>query len=139
MIKPLISPAKRGGNKRAIDVREMVKGGMYILSAGCQWASLPQDRPPRSTTNDYFWHWSYDSMLGRIHHALYLQCRKQAGREGSLTAAIIDSSSVKSAENRGCSDPLGYDAGKKIKGKRRHILVDTQGLLVQGDRPYFRP
>jgi transposase len=75
--------------------------------------------------------WSYDGTLDRIHHALYVECREQGEREASPTAAIIDSQSVKSAGTGGaCIDPHGYDAGKKIKGKKRHILVDTLGLLL---------
>ena len=97
-IKPLIPPAKRGGNKRTVDEREIVNGLMFILSTGCQWAALPKDLPPRSTVNDYFCRWNHDRTLDRIHHALYVQCRELAGREASPTAAIIDSQSVKSAE-----------------------------------------
>jgi len=74
---------------------------MYILSTGCQWAALPKDLPPRSTVNDYFHRWDYDGTLDRIHHALYVKCREQAGREASPTAAIIDSQSVKAAEKGG--------------------------------------
>ena len=104
---------------------------MYILSTGCQWRAFPKDLPPRSTVHDYFDLWNWDGTLDRIHHALYVKCREQAGREASPTAAIIDSQSVKSAEKGGASiDPPGYDAGKKIKGKKRHVLVDTQGLLL---------
>ncbi len=101
IIDPLIPPAKRGGNKRTVVVRDVVNGLMYILSTGCQWASLPKDLPPRSTVNDYFCRWNYDGTLDRIHHALYIQCREMAGRESSPTAAIIDSQSVKSAEKGG--------------------------------------
>lgn len=101
LIAPQIPPAKRGGNKRTVDVREVVNGVMYILSAGCQWAALPKDLPPRSTVNGYFRRWDDDGTLGRIHHALYVQCRESAGREASPTAAIIDSQSVKSAEKGG--------------------------------------
>ena len=100
-IGPLIPPAKRGGNKRTVDERAVVNGIMYILSTGCQWAALPTDLPPRSTVNDYFCRWDYDGTLDRIHHTLYVQCREQAGREPSPTAAIIDSQSVKSAEKGG--------------------------------------
>jgi transposase len=100
-IKPLIPPAKRGGNKRTVDEREIINGLMYILSTGCQWAFIPKDLPPRSTLNDYFQRWDYDGTLDRIHAALYMQCREQAGREASPTAAIIDSQSVKSAEKGG--------------------------------------
>jgi transposase len=101
VISPLIPPAKQGGNKRTVDVRQVVNGVMDILSTGCQWASLPKDLPPRSTVNDYFRRWDDDRTLERIHHALYVQCRELAGREASPTAAIIDSQSVKSAEKGG--------------------------------------
>ena len=101
LIKPLIPPAKRGGNKRTVLMRDVVNGLMYILSTGCQWAFLPKDLPPRSTVNDYFCRWDHDGTLHRIHHALYVQCRELAGRDSSPTAAIIDSQSVKSAEEGG--------------------------------------
>ena len=101
IIAPLIPPAKRGGNKRTVVEREIVNGLMYILSTGCQWASLPKDLPPRSRVNDYFCRWNYDAMLDRIHHALYVKCRELAEREASPTAAIIDSQSVKSGEKGG--------------------------------------
>jgi transposase len=101
LIEPLIPPAKRGGNRRTVVVRQVVNGLMYILSTGCQWASLPKDLPPRSTVNDYFLRWNHDGTLGRIHHALYVKCRELAAREASPTAAIIDSQSVKSAEKGG--------------------------------------
>src|ERR1700734_2320848 len=130
-IRPLIPPAKPGGNKRTVVERDRLKGLMYILSTGCQWAALPRDLPPRSTVNDYFRRWTDDGTLDRLHHALYTECRDLAEREASPSAAIIDSQSVKSAEKGGISiDPHGYDAGKKIKGKKRHVLVDTQGLLL---------
>jgi transposase len=131
-IEPQIPPAKRGGNKRTVDIREVVNGLMYILSTGCQWRALPKDLPPKSTVHDYFDRWRYDRTLDRIHHALYVKCREQMARETSPTAAVIDSQSVKSAEKGGrWIDPHGFDAGKKIKGKKRHILVDTQGLMLQ--------
>src|SRR5713226_3256351 len=131
LVLPLIPPAKRGGNRRHVDVRQIVNALMYILSTGCQWRALAKDLPPRSTVHDYFDLWSWDGTLDRLHHALYVKCREQAGREASPSAAIIDSQSVRSRGKRGASiDPHGYDAGKKIKGKKRHILVDTQGLLL---------
>jgi|SRR5665213_4168 len=101
LVEPLIPPARRGGNKRHVDVREVVNGLMYILGTGCQWRALPKDLPPRSTVHDYFDLWSWDGTLDRLHHALYLKCREQAGREASPTAAIIDSQSVKAAEKGG--------------------------------------
>ena len=100
-VAALIPPAKRGGNKRRVDVRAIVDGLMYILSTGCQWRALPKDLPPKSTVHDYFSLWSWDGTLDRIHHALYVQCRDKAEREASPTACIIDSQSVKSAEKGG--------------------------------------
>src|ERR1700723_808188 len=105
-VEPLIPPAKGGGNKRHVDVREVMNGIMYILSTGCQWRAVPKDLPPRSTLFDYLDLWSYDGTLDRIHHALYMECREQAEREASPTAAIIDSQSVKSAEK----DAMGQAA-----------------------------
>ena len=99
--EPLIRPGKRGGNRRTVNVREVVNGLMYVLSTGCQWRAIPKDLPPRSTVYDYFDLWSWDSTLERIHEALYPRCREEASREASPTAAIIDSQSVKSAEKGG--------------------------------------
>ena len=101
LVEPLIPPAKRGGNRRRVSVREVVNGLMYVLSSGCQWRAIPKDLPPRSTVYDYFDLWSWDGTLDRIHDALYLRCREAASREASPTAAIIDSQSVKSAEKGG--------------------------------------
>ncbi len=100
-VAPLIPSAKRGGNKRRVNVREIVNGLMYVLSAGCQWRAIPKDLPPRSTLHGYLDLWSWDGTLDRIHYALYVECREQAGREASPTAAIIDSQSVKGAEKGG--------------------------------------
>jgi transposase len=100
LIEPLIPPAKPGG-KRTVVMREVVDGLMYVLSTGCQWRCIPKDLPPRSTVNGYFCHWSWDGTLERIHDALYVKCREQAGRAISPTACVIDSQSVKSAEKGG--------------------------------------
>ena len=101
LARPEIPRARRGGNKRTVDVREVLNGLMYVLSTGCQWRAIPKDLPPRSTVNFYFCRWQHDGTLDRLHHALYVRCREQAAREGSPTAAIIDSQSVKSAEKGG--------------------------------------
>src|SRR6186997_924114 len=131
LVEPLIPPGKRGGDKRTVIMREVVNGLMYILSTGCQWRAIPKDLPPRSTLHDYLDLWEWNGTLERIHHALYVKCREQAERQANPSAAIIDSQSVKSAEKGGVSiDPHGYDAGKKTKGKKRHLLVDTQGLVL---------
>jgi len=97
---------KRGqlsGNKRRVDVREVVNGLMYVLGTGCQWRAIPKDLPPRSTVNHYFCRWQYDGTLDRLHHALYVLCREQAARPASPTAAIIDSQSVKGGEKGGAA------------------------------------
>lgn len=101
LIAPLIPPAKRGGRERRTDEREVVNGIMYVLSTGCQWRYIPKDLPPKSTLHDYLGLWNYDGTLTKIHHALYMLCREQAGREASPTACVIDSQSVKSAEKGG--------------------------------------
>jgi transposase len=129
-VEASIPPAKHGGRRREVNIREVLNGVMYVLSTGCQWRYIPRDLPPRSTLHDYFQRWHDDGTLGRIHHSLYMACREQIGREVSPTACVIDSQCVKSAEKGGRVDPHGYDAGKKIKGKKRHILVDTTGLLL---------
>ena len=98
LVAPLIPPAKGGGNKRSVNLREVVNGLMYVLGTGCQWRAMPKDLPPRSTVHGYFDLWDYDGTLKRLHHALYVACREAAGREASPTAAIIDSQSVRSAE-----------------------------------------
>src|SRR3989442_14095856 len=90
-VAPVIPAAKPGGNKRTVDVREVMNGVMYVLSTGCQWRALPKDLAPKSTVHDYLILWSCDGTLDRIHHALYVACREQAEREASPTAAIIDS------------------------------------------------
>ena len=101
LVEPLIPPGKTGGGKRTVIMREVVNGLMYILSTGCQWRAIPKDLPPRSSVHGYFDLWTYDGTLERIHDALYQQCREQAQRKASPTAAIIDSQSVKSAEKGG--------------------------------------
>ena len=115
---------------------------MDVLSTGCQWRAIPKNLPPRSKVHGYLDRWTWDRTLDRIHQALDVACREQAEREASPSAAIIDSQSVKSAGKGGLRSARGSlwsggpsarpgDAGKKIKGKKRHILVDTQGLLMQ--------
>ena len=101
LVEPLIPPAKRGGCRRRVVVREVVNGAMDVLSTGCQRRYLPQDLPPKSTAHDYLTRWNYDGTLDRIHHALYVRCREAAGRAASPTACVIASQSVKSAEKGG--------------------------------------
>ena len=100
-IEPLIPPAKRGGNRRRVNIREVVNGIMYVLSTGCQWRYMPKDLPPRSTVHGYFDRWIYDGTLDRLHTVLYEKCREQAERNLEPSACIIDSQSVKSGEKGG--------------------------------------
>ena len=117
-VGPVIPPARRGGNRRHIDEREVVNGLMYILSTGCQWRAIPKDLPARSTLYDYFDLWSYDGTLDRLHEALYVKCREQAGRAASPTAAILDSQSVKSAEKGGiASIRMALMRARRSKGR----------------------
>ena len=94
----LIPPARRGGCRRTVNIREVLNGLLYVLSTGCQWRAIPTDLPPRSTIFDYWERWQADGTLGQIHATLYVRCREQAERETSPSACIIDSQSVKSAE-----------------------------------------
>src|SRR6202142_3180409 len=98
LVGPSIPPAKRGGRRREIDVREVLNAIFYVLSTGCQWQALPKDLPPKSTAHYYFMLWDWDGTLARIHHSFYVASREQAGREASPTAAIIDSQSAKAAQ-----------------------------------------
>src|SRR5205807_1927094 len=98
LIEPAIPPAKHGGRRREVNVREVLNAIFYVLSTGCQWQALPKDLPPKSTAHSYFMLWDWDGTLERIHHALYLETREREGREASPTASIIDSQSAKSAQ-----------------------------------------
>ena len=98
LIEPLIPPAKRGGRRREVNVREVANAIFYVLSTGCQWQALPKDLPPKSTAHLYFTLWDWDGTLERIHHTLYAATREREGREPSPTAAIIDSQSAKAAQ-----------------------------------------
>src|SRR5208337_3058966 len=118
LIEQQIPPAKRGGGKRTVTMREVVNGVMYVLSTGCQWRALPKGLPPRSTVHGYLELWNWDGTLDRIHHTLYVKCREQAQREASPTAAIIDSQSVKSAEKGGTGSTLaGMTRARKSKAR----------------------
>ncbi len=118
-------------SQRSVDVREILNAIFYVLTTGCQWQALPKDLPPKSTTHFYFVQWDRDGTLEHVHEALYVAVREAAGREASPSAAIIDSQSAKAAQKGAPKlTPQGFDAGKKVTGRKRHILVDTLGLLL---------
>lgn len=131
LVAPLLPPAKsspRGGRPRQVDLREVVNTIRYLHRSGCQWDRLPHDLLPKSTVYDYFAQWRDDGTWTQIVTALREQTRVAAGRELTPSAMCIESQSVKTTEVGG--PERGYDGGKKIKGRKRHILVDTLGLLV---------
>jgi transposase len=105
-------------------MREIINGIFYVTRTGCPWRLVPSDLPPWGTIYRWFAAWRADGRFERINHALVMADRERVGRDASPTAAIIDSQSAKTAEAGG---PRGYDAGKKINGRKRHALVDTDG------------
>src|SRR6266436_7214028 len=127
LIEPHMPAAKPLGRPRDTELRDVVDAILYIARTGCQWRMLPKDFPPFTTVQGYFYDWRDNGLFEKINFELLLQTREAAGREASPSAGVIVSQSVKPTESGG---PRGYDAAKKIKGRKRHIVTDTCGLLV---------
>lgn len=127
IVEPLIPGCKHGGRPREVDMREVLNSILYLNRTGCQWDLLPHDLLPKSTVYDYFATWRDDGTWQRMMDALRAQVRVAEGREPTPSAASIDSQSVKTTEMGG---ERGYDGAKHLTGRKRHILVDTLGLLL---------
>ena len=127
LIGPFLLAETGGGRPRTTDVREVVNAILYVLRSGCAWHLLPHDFPPSGTVYDYFRRWQRDGTWELIHQTFRDQVRLQAGRQAEPTAAIIDSQSAKTNEQKGID---GDDAGKKVGGRKRHLLVDVMGLVL---------
>jgi putative transposase len=126
-LEPLVPPVKSGGRPPKHSRRELLNGIFYVTRSGGAWHLLPHDLPAWRTVYHYFWLWRRQGIWQRMHDTLRERVRTAAGREPNPSAAILDSQSVRTSEAGG---ERGYDAGKQIHGRKRHILVDTLGLLL---------
>jgi putative transposase len=127
VIGALIPAAKPGGRPEQYPKREIVNAIRYLVRTGCPWRLLPHDFPPYRIVYHYFRTWRTDGTWERVHDTLRRRARKAAGRDPEPSAGLLDSQSVKVTDQAG---PRGFDAGKQVKGRKRHLLVDTLGLLL---------
>jgi putative transposase len=122
-----LGPPCHLGRPREVDLRTVVNAILFLLTSGCQWRALPKDFPPRSTVQYYFYLWRDQRLWRRINLMLVRRARQAVGRNLIPSAGVVDSQSVKTTESGG---PRGFDAAKRIKGRKRHIVTDTQGFLL---------
>jgi transposase len=127
LIARSMPPRRRRGRPRKVDLRAVVQGILYVLSTGCQWRALPSDFPPYSTIQGYFYAWRDSGRWHKIVGILVRKARCRLGRQPHPTAAIIDSQSASTTQSGG---PRGFDPGKRVYGRKRHIVTDTNGLLL---------
>jgi putative transposase len=128
LLEPLLPPQKSGGRPREVSLRDIANGILYILRGGCAWRMLPHEYGPWSTVYDYFRQWRRAGLWEQINATLRERFRLRSGREACPSAGVLDSQSVKTTDRGGVH---GYDGAKRINGRKRHVLVDTLGLLLK--------
>jgi putative transposase len=127
LIARLLPKPKRVGRPREVDLRVVLNAMLYILATGCQWRALPKDFPPFTTVQYYFYNWRDTQLWRRINRALLARARRAVGRKSTPSAGVIDSQTVKTTESGG---PRGFDPAKRMKGRKRHLVTDTEGWLL---------
>jgi putative transposase len=127
LIVRLLPKPRRVGRPREVDLRVVLNAILYLLATGCQWRALPKDFPPFTTVQYYFYHWRDTQLWRRINRALLVRARRAVGRKPTPSAGVIDSQTVKTTESGG---PRGFDPAKRMKGRKRHLVTDTEGWLL---------